>query len=147
MTRSFRGTSGQSTVELAILLPVLLMLLVGIVDIGLSINTYLTVTNASREAVTYAISHPSASPGAITTIAQDRMAPLHSITVTASYYNGSTFIPWPAGGVPSSSPSASQVPVRVDVSASWAASTILIGQFFGGTSRTFHGTSTMVTTW
>lgn len=147
MTRSFRGTGGQSTVEMAILLPVLLLLLVGIVDIGLSLNTYLTVTNASREAATYAIAHPGASPAAITSIASERMAPLHAITVTASYYNGSTFIPWPAGGIPSSSPSASQVPVQVDVSASWTASTILIGQFFGGTSRTLHGTSTMVATW
>ena len=147
MTPFIRGSRGQSTVELAIVLPILLMLLIGIVDISLSLNAYLTVTNASREAATYAISHPSAAPSAIASIAASRIAPLHSVTVTTSYYNGSTFVPWPIGGLPSSSPSASQVPIQVDVSYPWSASTILIGQFFGGSGRTFHGTSTMVTTW
>ena len=147
MTRFVGESRGQSLVETAIVLPLLLMLLIGIVDVGLSINAYLTVTNASREGVNYAIAHPSAAPSQIASIVEQRIAPLHSVTTAASYYNGSTFIPWPTSGIPSSSPSASQVPVRVQVSYPWSASTILIGQFFGGTSRTFYGTSTMTVTW
>ena len=141
--------AGQALVEMAIALPVLLLLLIGVIDISLSVNAYITVTNASREGATYMVSHPSAAPSAVASAVTDRIAPLlpSNVTVTASYYNGATFTPWPAGGLASSSPSATSVPVRVDVSYPWSATTILIGQFFGGTSRTFHGTSTMVVVW
>ena len=40
---------GQSLVETALMLPVLLLLLTGIIDFGLLFNNYLIVSNASRE--------------------------------------------------------------------------------------------------
>ncbi len=40
---------GQSLVETALILPVLLLLLTGIIDFGLLFNSYLVVSNASRE--------------------------------------------------------------------------------------------------
>lgn len=144
-----RDERGQSTVELAILLPLLLILLIGIVDVAVGVNSYVTVTDASREAANYAILHPTASPAAIESAATARSAPLASIAVSASYYNTSTgtFVAWPNGGLASSSPSPRAIPVRVDVSYAWSNSTILIGQFFRGSPVTFHGISTMVTTW
>ena len=143
--------SGQALVEMAIALPVLLLLLIGVVDIALSFNAYITVTNASREGTTYAISHPTAAPSAIASAVTSRVAPLlpANVSVSASYYDSAsaTFVAWPAGGLASSSPSATSVPVHVEVSYPWSASTILIGQVFGGTSRTFRGASTMAVTW
>jgi hypothetical protein len=40
---------GQSMVELALVLPLLLLILFGIVDLGRVFNAYIAITNASRE--------------------------------------------------------------------------------------------------
>ena len=45
----FRKRKGQSLLETALVMPVLVLLLVGIVDFGLLFNNYLVVANASRE--------------------------------------------------------------------------------------------------
>lgn len=44
-----RNKKGQSLVETALVLPVLLLILTGIFDFGLLFNSYLMVSNASRE--------------------------------------------------------------------------------------------------
>ena len=44
-----RCRKGQAIVEMALVLPILLMLLFGIVEFGRIFNTYLIVSNASRE--------------------------------------------------------------------------------------------------
>lgn len=59
MNRSFRkqilfGIHGQAIVEFAIALPILMVLLVGILEVGRMMFIYTAVTNASREAVRYA---------------------------------------------------------------------------------------------
>lgn len=41
---------GQSMVETALILPIVILLLTGIIDFGLLFNNYLVITNASREA-------------------------------------------------------------------------------------------------
>lgn len=50
-----KGTrkKGQSLVEFALVLPLLLLILVGIIEFGFMFSNYLTMTNASREAVRY----------------------------------------------------------------------------------------------
>jgi Flp pilus assembly protein TadG len=54
--RIHRGKSrGQSLVEFALVLLPLLMLLIGIIDVGRAIYGFNTVANASREAARYAI--------------------------------------------------------------------------------------------
>lgn len=40
---------GQSLVETALVLPIIILVLTGIIDFGLLFNTYLQVSNASRE--------------------------------------------------------------------------------------------------
>jgi len=40
---------GQATVEMALVLPVLLLLLTGIIQFGIIFNAYITVAHASRE--------------------------------------------------------------------------------------------------
>jgi Flp pilus assembly protein TadG len=47
--RPRRAESGQSLVEMAILLPVLLVLVVGVVEVASGINTYITVVNSARD--------------------------------------------------------------------------------------------------
>jgi Flp pilus assembly protein TadG len=50
------GFRGQALVEFAIALPVLLVLLVGMMEVGRMLLTYALVSNASRDAVRYASS-------------------------------------------------------------------------------------------
>jgi Flp pilus assembly protein TadG len=47
--RRGRGERGQSLVELALTLPVLLLLLVGVAELGNSLNAYITVVDAGRD--------------------------------------------------------------------------------------------------
>ncbi|MBU0703175.1 MAG: pilus assembly protein [Chloroflexi bacterium] len=49
-----RCERGQGLVELAIILPILLLLLIGLVEIGYLLRNYLVVVNADREACRYA---------------------------------------------------------------------------------------------
>jgi Flp pilus assembly protein TadG len=56
----FRRTeSGQSLVEFALILPVLVLMLVGTLDLGRVVLANDTVSNAAREAARYAIVHGS----------------------------------------------------------------------------------------
>lgn len=52
---SIKKNNGQSLVETALILPVLLLLLTGIIDFGLLFNSYLVVSNASREGARHAV--------------------------------------------------------------------------------------------
>jgi Flp pilus assembly protein TadG len=49
MQRLIKKRKGQSLVETALVLPVILLLLTAIIDFGLLFNHYLIVSNASRE--------------------------------------------------------------------------------------------------
>ena len=49
--RRRRGERGASAVEFALVVPILLMMVFGIVDFGLAINRYAMVNNAAREGV------------------------------------------------------------------------------------------------
>lgn len=53
--RGFRGENGQSMVELAVTLPLLLLLVFGIIDFGWLFYNKMGVENASREGARYAI--------------------------------------------------------------------------------------------
>lgn len=47
--KKFDNNKGQALVEFAIVLPIILLLIMGIVQFGMMLNTYLEVQNASRE--------------------------------------------------------------------------------------------------
>ena len=53
-----RGERGQSLVEFALLLPILLILLFAIVDFGMGFHAYITVTNSAREGARLGAVHP-----------------------------------------------------------------------------------------
>jgi Flp pilus assembly protein TadG len=46
---SAMGRKGQSLVEAAIIMPVMLLLIMGIIDFGLLFNNYILISNAARE--------------------------------------------------------------------------------------------------
>ena len=46
---NLKDKKGQALVEFAIILPVLLLLIMGIMEFGMMLNSYLTIENASRE--------------------------------------------------------------------------------------------------
>ncbi len=48
---------GQSLVELALLLPVLILIFAGVLDLGRAFQAYMTVANAAREGARYAAFH------------------------------------------------------------------------------------------
>ena len=50
---------GQSLIELALILPVLMFILVGIVDFGSVFNAYIIITNVAREGARYGAMHPN----------------------------------------------------------------------------------------
>jgi len=47
--KNLKNHKGQALVEFAIILPVILLLVMGIFQFGMMLNSYLTIENASRE--------------------------------------------------------------------------------------------------
>jgi Flp pilus assembly pilin Flp len=148
--RKAHNDDGATLVEFALVAPMLVLILVGILDLGRAVNAYVTVSNAAREGSHYAILHPTAAPSAIVNAVRTRVIPLDEtkVVVTSSYYDGATFVPWPLGGVPSSP---SSIPVQVSVCFPWSAATF-IGRFIptaspapcgaAGSDAYFQATST-----
>jgi Flp pilus assembly protein TadG len=48
--KAFQCQKGQALVETALVMPIIILLLMGIIDFGLMFNNYLMVSNVSREA-------------------------------------------------------------------------------------------------
>lgn len=68
MFRKLKAQTGQSLAELAIILPLLLILLLGVFDIGNGFSTYITLSNAAREGSRWLTTHPADKDGAIARI-------------------------------------------------------------------------------
>ena len=100
---SIRSERGQTMTEFAIVLPLLAVLLFGIVQLGISFNNYMTVTDATRAgarkaAVSRDLADPSGAAetavrSSASTLSQDDLEVLvdsnfesgSDVTVTASY--------------------------------------------------------------
>jgi len=87
-------TRGQSLVEFALCIPVLILILIGIFDLGRVFNAYIVVTNASREGAYFGVLNPSDTDGIVARAineAQGSGVSLSSdnITVTSSGVSGS----------------------------------------------------------
>ncbi len=95
-----RGERGQSLVELAFALPVLLLLMIGIIEGAALVRDHMTLGNAVREGAR------AAALGRSTSAISNRLAqvasplplsaPNGSVTLTWSTNNGITWYPWPA---------------------------------------------------
>ena len=80
--RRAHGDHGAAAVELALVLPFLLLIVSGIVDFGRAYNTQITLTHAAREAArVWALGGTAA---ATTTAAQDAAGRLSNVTTTTT---------------------------------------------------------------
>lgn len=140
---------GQGLVEFALVAPMLLLLLIGILDAGIALNAYVTVSNASAEAAHYATVHPDADIDTIRSMAvvphsQQLNTASNWLTLAGTYGNPPTN--W-TGGIPPSSP-AVRVPIQMTVSYNWAAASIFLGglltRLFGANAN-FSATATSAT--
>lgn len=55
LIRKFRGTSGQGLVEFALMLPVVLLLIIGTLDLGSAFFEKVVMENAAREGANYLV--------------------------------------------------------------------------------------------
>lgn len=82
----WRRAHGQSIVEFALILPLFLVLVFGVIEFGRAYIVYVTVTNAAREGARLGITGASAS--SIQSRAQTLAGPFGSgLTVNVSYVN------------------------------------------------------------
>lgn len=77
---------GQALVELALTLPLLLVILFGVVDLGRLFYAYTTITNASREGARLGVSYGWTTP------ANTRTAITNQVTQEASNLSGLTIV-------------------------------------------------------
>ncbi len=81
-------SKGQGLVEFALVLPLFLVLVMGIMDLGLSVFAYNSITNAAREGARLAIVNQDEAK--ITTRATQQSAIARDPTVTVAYYQKNT---------------------------------------------------------
>lgn len=117
-----RGRRGQSLAELALLLPVLSLLVVGTVDLARVYYTKIALANAARTAANFAINYnlaydlsASTASDKILDVAREAAEPY--VTVDSVQFTGN----WTPGGL-----------YRVTVTSNWAPITPLVSQFWGG---------------
>ncbi len=105
--RTSKGNAAQSMVETALILPIMILLMVGVLDLGRLYYAYITIFNAAREGARYGISYPTQNqPGqgieshaknevtgslvdpsqmTVTSVCDTQCIPGHAIKVTVRY--------------------------------------------------------------
>ena len=134
-----RRVYGQALVEFALLSPVLVMMVLGVIDLGRAFYTYEALANAAREGARYCALHAqdqyATNPATGTT---DRVINEVSGTVTVTSSQVSTS---PAC---TKAATTSGDPVTVTVWATFTPVTPLIGGFFPGGIITLTASATMM---
>ena len=142
---ALRGDRGQALVETALVLPLLLLLIVGIFDVGRAVWLSNTLATAVREGSRYGVVHGALSgaptgPGSATYTPPDT-----DTAITAHVRSHATGVPssltvrstWPDGNANRGS--------RIVVSASFPFTPLLSAVFLGGgLSVTLQSSSTLV---
>lgn len=121
---------GQALVETALVLPILILLLMGIVEFGRILNAYLIITNASREGARYAAIHNTDSyiegviSGLTTTLDQSKITVIvspsyserasGSATAVTINYSVDIITPLMSSIIPNPYPISSQTVMRVE---------------------------------
>lgn len=60
---NLKNCSGQSLTEFALMLPLLIVVLLGVLEVAHIYQAYVTITNAAREGARYGIEHPTDNTG------------------------------------------------------------------------------------
>ena len=129
---------GTALVEFAIVAPILILLLVGILDVSRGVNAYVTVRNAGAEATHWAALNPTSSVDDIASKVRLRVVPLDTtkVEVRAQYREpGIDWEEWPETGIPRHQDAARTVTIAVETSYPWSAVTF-IGRFVPGATFT-----------
>ena len=83
-----KGIRGQSLVEFALSISLLMLILLGVFDLGRVFHTYIVITNAAREGAYYGSMHPLDGSGIQERVVSE--AQNSGITLTADNVNIST---------------------------------------------------------
>ncbi|NGN84843.1 pilus assembly protein [Arthrobacter silviterrae] len=85
-----RSEDGAAAVEFALLLPILIMLILGILEFGLAYNAQITVTNAAREGVRTMViqNSPGAAKAAVETVSSTLAPAITDSEITITVSNG-----------------------------------------------------------
>ncbi len=71
MFNQHRTQRGQSLVELALVLPLLSVLLMGVVDLGRGVSTYIVLSHSAREGAYWLSTHPYDVNGAVARVEEE----------------------------------------------------------------------------
>jgi Flp pilus assembly protein TadG len=142
--RQRRHDQGQALVEMALMLPVLVLLLVGIFDLGRAVWLSNSLAMAVREGTRYGVVHGALSASPAGPGSASYTAPDVDTAIATSVQRYATGIPnltvratWPDGNANRGS--------RVVVSASFPFTPVLAQAFLGGALRvTLQSSSTLV---
>jgi Flp pilus assembly protein TadG len=137
--RAGRARRGATVTELALVLPIILLLIVGMIDFALVMYAYGTVSEAARTGARYAIVHgsaagshagPTANDATVAGVVKANVPSLDvsRLTVTSSWGSGSN-----DPGCP------------VTVTATYSCP-LTVGKMIGCSSVTVSGTTTMLIT-
>lgn len=80
--RKIKNKKGQSLVETALVLPIIILILMGILDFGMMFNNYLIISNASREGARSAA--VGASDNEIAAVVENVSAALDGTRITTA---------------------------------------------------------------
>jgi len=94
MVKKKDKSRGQSMVELALILPIVLLVVLGIIEFGRAFFIYTVVSGAAREGARYGITQPKDLAG-ITAAARSRLVLLspNAVAVDVTWDDGSNPIP------------------------------------------------------
>ena len=124
---------GQATVEFALVIGLLLLLLFGIIDFSRLVFNYATMSNGVREAARYAVVHPGGPVADIISRAQERIVLIGStatVTVDTPGYDG--------GEQPNEPYCSHYCPITVTARSAFNAWTPIIPAFQLEASATMH---------
>jgi Flp pilus assembly protein TadG len=87
MSRRRHAGRGQALVEFALIIPVFLLIVISIFDLGRAVFAYNSITNASREGVRLAIVNQTPASVTAKAIARAAIAETAAPNVTVAYYD------------------------------------------------------------
>jgi Flp pilus assembly protein TadG len=127
MMNRHRDSRGQSMVEFALILPVFVLLLVGILDVGRAVYSYNTINNAAREGARWAIVDQTVADIQDAAAAHSVGLDIPAADVQVQFINNAT------GGACASlgTTSAAACSARVTVPFEYEAATPLLGNLLG----------------
>lgn len=90
LKRSSEKSRGQSVVEMALLLPILLLVVIGLIEFGRAFLFYTMISNAAREGARYGMVHPGQDAASIQAIRQAAwsrvvLVPTSTVSVEVTY--------------------------------------------------------------